>query len=106
VCLAHKQFSCWRSGGGIKNFGRLTSNADAIRAGQRPPAMARAYDLAGKLLGGSLGYDVTLGADHYYAPISMNPPSTPPYWANGLTPSAIVGRHIFYRMRAPKGTTT
>lgn len=99
VCLAHKQFSCWRAAGGLKNFTRLCTHADAIRDGTRPLAMQRAYAVADAVLGKSLLQDLTFGADHYYAPISMNPPSAVPAWAQGLTPTAIVGRHRFYRLR-------
>ncbi len=104
VCLAYKQFSCWRSGGGTINFSRLCDHANQIRGGERPGRMQRAYVFAQGVVGKSLLEDPTMGADHYYAPISMNPPSAAPYWVGNRKPTAIIGRHIFYRMR-PDGAT-
>lgn len=99
VCLAPSQFSCWQQEGGARNFTRLLMHASAIRVdGIRPPVMRRAYDVATALLAGGL-QDVTGGADHYYAPRSMKPLGRVPEWAKGRTPTAAIGRHVFYRLR-------
>lgn len=41
--------------------------------------------------------DPTGGASHYYAPAGM-PNGTSPSWANGQTPTAIIGGHRFYAL--------
>lgn len=105
VCLWPAQFSCWQRTGGVANFERLEMHARAIRErGIRPPMMRRAYELAAALAGVALE-DVTGGADHYYAPRAMVPRGRVPAWARGLTPTAEIGSHKFYRLRlVPKGT--
>jgi spore germination cell wall hydrolase CwlJ-like protein len=98
VCLARAQFSCWQPTGGEANFARLRAHVRAIRDDrQRPRGMRRAYELAAALLGGTL-QDVTNGADHYFAPAAMRPPGRVPVWARGLTPTAQIGGHVFFRL--------
>lgn len=99
VCLWPAQFSCWRPVGGPENFGALVLNANAIRAGRRPTALRRADEIAGALLDGAA--DPTGGADHYYAPAAMKPAGRVPSWAVGRAPTAVLGRHRFYRLRPP-----
>lgn len=98
VCLAHKQFSCWRPAGGTTNYGRLVMHADAIRAGRRPPVMAPAYAVAEAITHG-LSADLTGGADHYWAPLSMRPVGREPAWARGVTARRVVDLHVFIRLR-------
>jgi spore germination cell wall hydrolase CwlJ-like protein len=98
VCLARAQFSCWRPAGGTTNFARLSNNADAIRAGRRPTRMATAYEIAKAVIAGTQE-DITGGADSYYAPKSMVPKDRIPSWAEGQTPTAVIGGHRFYRLR-------
>jgi len=97
VCLAHKQFSCWRPAGGTTNYGRLVLHADALRAGRRPTALQAAFDVAQELLDGMP--DVTVGADHYYAPAAMLPKGRVPDWAQGVAPTTTIGGHVFFRLR-------
>lgn len=101
VCLAWKQYSCWRPAGGTTNYGRLVAHADAIRAGRRPLEMAKAYEVARALL--ATQPDVTGGADHYYAPAAMLPRGRVPEWAIGVTPTATIGGHVFLRLRPAEG---
>lgn len=97
VCLAFKQFSCWRPAGGTTNYGRLVIHADALRAGRRPSGMVKAFDAAAAVLRDVP--DVTHGADHYFAPAAMLPPGRVPRWAEGLTPTTTIGGHVFFRLR-------
>lgn len=97
VCLAHKQFSCWRPSGGTMNYGRLVLHADALRRGQRPPLLQLSFDVAQALLVNAP--DVTGGADHYYAPAAMVPKGRVPRWAEGVAPTTTIGGHVFYRLR-------
>lgn len=97
VCLAHKQFSCWRPAGGTTNYGRLVMHADALRRGQRPPVLLAAFDCAASVIEGA--EDSTGGADHYWAPRAMVPPGRVPAWAMGVTPTATIGGHVFCRLR-------
>lgn len=97
VCLAFKQFSCWRPAGGTTNYGRLVLHADSVRAGRMPTGLAKAFDAARGILGDLP--DVTHGADHYFAPASMFPKGSTPVWARGLTPTTTIGNHVFFRLR-------
>lgn len=97
VCLAPKQFSCWMKSGGVENFGALVLHADALRHTKRPRSMTKAFEVAANILGDVP--DVTLGADHYYAPAAMDPPGRVPSWARGKTPTTTIGRHLFFRLR-------
>lgn len=98
VCLARVQFSCWRPSGGTTNYARLVQNAEAIRSGRRSPSMALAYMVVAAIMDGSQE-DITNGADHYYAPKAMVPKGRVPAWAEGLTPTAVIESHRFYRLR-------
>lgn len=104
VCLAHKQFSCWRPAGGTTNYGRLVLHADALRAGRQVAVMAKAFSVARGILGGQVP-DVTRGADHYYAPAAMLPPGRVPEWAVGVTPTTRIGGHVFFRLRPGEATS-
>lgn len=97
ACLAFKQFSCWRPAGGTTNYGRLVMHADALRAGRRPPVLQAAFDCAQAVLADV--EDETRGADHYFAPAAMLPKGRVPAWAAGVTPTATIGGHVFYRLR-------
>lgn len=98
VCLARKQFSCWRPAGGTVNYGRLVEHADELRAGGRPLAMQRAFNIADAVMGGTQP-DLVGGADHYWAPAAMIPKGKTPEWAIGVTPVLEIGRHRFIRLR-------
>jgi N-acetylmuramoyl-L-alanine amidase len=98
VCLAWKQYSCWRPAGGTMNYGRLVVHADALRRGLRPPVLLLAFDVADAVMHG-VEQDLTGGADHYWAPRAMVPPGRVPSWAVGVTPTATIGGHVFCRLR-------
>lgn len=98
VCLAHKQFSCWRPAGGVTNYTRLVNHAQAIRDGKRPAALQLAYDVAAAVLSAAQA-DITNGADHYYAPRAMKPVNRVPAWAANVPACAVIGGHIFFRLR-------
>lgn len=100
VCIAPFQFSCWIPQGGETNYLRLKTHARTIRSGTRPEAMRRAYDVAEAVIEDFLP-DPTNGADHYYAPAAMRPVNRVPEWAHGVDPSAVIGNHRFYKLRAP-----
>lgn len=97
VCLAFKQFSCWRPAGGTTNYGRLVIHADALRRGTRLPVLLGAFDCAASVIAGA--EDMTLGADHYYAPRAMVPSGRVPTWAMGVTPTMTIGGHVFLQLR-------
>ncbi len=102
VCLRPAQFSCWYSWGGADNFAAVMTAARQLLDGPAPrpgSALARALQVADDVMAG-LGHDPTLGGDHYYAPAAMVPPGRVPLWAQGRTPSAVVGAHRFYRLGA------
>lgn len=83
VCQKPLQFSCWNSND--PNSAKLQSvtNTDA--------AFALALRIAAWAASGNLP-DTTAGATHYHA---LN---VAPKWAIGETPTAIIGRHVFYRL--------
>lgn len=95
VCLAKSQFSCWNPGDDLNHL-RLLGMARRIRAGERPPELDDAYEVARAVYSDT--DDVTNGADHYYAPKGMKPPGRVPRWAVGRTPCAHIGDHIFYAL--------
>jgi N-acetylmuramoyl-L-alanine amidase len=81
VCQKPYQFSCWNRSD--PNFHKLQAVdktdlyfATAIRIAQRAAAGVLA--------------DITNGATHYHAA------GVEPYWARGVKPAAVIGRHIFY----------
>jgi N-acetylmuramoyl-L-alanine amidase len=97
VCLAPRQFSCWRPEGGQANHDALRAHAAALMEGRTPRALLPAFGVADRLLAECA--DITRGADHYYAPISMVPRGRVPAWAKGREPVAKIGRHLFFRLR-------
>lgn len=91
VCLAPWQFSCWLPGD--PNRAKLV----AVTAEDR--VFAQCLDIAAAALAGDLP-DRTAGATHY-----LNPEVTKkqnrgglPKWVRGRTPTAIHGRHHFFRL--------
>ena len=83
VCQKPYQFSCWNRSD--PNFKKLQA------VDERDLYFATALRLARRAVVGCLE-DATKGATHYHAA------DITPYWAKGEAPSAIVGRHIFYRL--------
>ena len=78
VCLHHAQFSCWLPG---PDRDRIINTLDV-----------QCLEIAQLALAGTLA-DNTNGADSYEVT------GTGAYWAKGLTPCAIIGKHSFYKTR-------
>lgn len=100
VCLRPWQFSCWHPQGGASNYAAVMAVAQQLVDGHTPApgsALARALQAADDVMGG-LAPDPTNGADHYFAPDAMVPPGRVPVWARGLTPTAVIGGHRFFRL--------
>lgn len=84
VCQKPYQFSCWnRSDPNFRKLQALT---------EKDLYFATALRIARRVLAGATGDDPTGSATHYHAD------SITPYWAVGEKPSAIIGRHIFYKI--------
>lgn len=85
VCLARKQFSCWNADDPNRTLldrAALAPDDDYVAA----------FNIAGDMLAGRLGEDITRGATHYVAASLRNRPN----WLDGKTPCAVIGRHEFY----------
>ena len=83
VCQKPYQFSCWNCADpNFKKLQAVTINdiyfATAIRIARRAAI--------GVLT------DITNGATHYCAK------GTDPFWAIGQTPTAVIGKHMFYNL--------
>lgn len=83
VCQKPYQFSCWNRND--PNY-RKVLNVD-----RRDRFFACALALARQSVAGFLG-DPTHGATHYHAA------GIYPFWSRGQTPTAVIGKHIFYRI--------
>jgi spore germination cell wall hydrolase CwlJ-like protein len=105
VCLRPSQFSCWYPWGGASNYAAVMAAAEQLVQHLTPApgsALARALQVADDVMGGTAA-DPTHGADHYYAPLAMVPPGRVPVWAQGHTPTVVIGAHRFYRLVAGTG---
>lgn len=81
ICLQRKQFSCWNGkANGMKAL------EDTIAQVKKHPR----WKIAEKILGSNTNF--TNGADHYHADYINKP-----YWADSMTVTAKIGRHIFYK---------
>ena len=82
VCTARWQFSCW-----------FDAQAERVRfVDERNEKFAACLDVAKRVMAGEIA-DPTGGADHYYADYIA-----PPKWARDRTPTARIGRHLFFRL--------
>ena len=82
VCTARWQFSCW-----------FDAQAERVRfVDERNEKFAACLDVAKRVMAGEIA-DPTGGADHYYADYIAAPK-----WARGRTPTARIGRHLFFRL--------
>lgn len=100
VCHRPAQFSCWYPWGGESNYAAVMAAAVQLIDGPAPKAgsaLVRALEVADVVMAGQ-GADPSRAADHYYAPAAMVPPGRVPAWAEGQTPTAVVGAHRFYRL--------
>ena len=59
--------------------------------------MAAAFAVAQEVMAGAP--DITVGADHYFAPAAMTPVGRVPEWAQGAEPTVVLGGHVFFRLR-------
>jgi spore germination cell wall hydrolase CwlJ-like protein len=84
VCKQPWQFSAWNDGN--------PNRAKMLRLGpdSDDPAFQLAWEIAGDAVAGRLP-DRTNGADHYHADYVS------PSWASGMTRTAAIGSHQFYR---------
>lgn len=83
VCQKPLQFSCWNSNDPSLQKLRIVKIDD--------PNFAMALRIARWAQAGALP-DPTNGADHYHALYVA------PKWASGQTPTAVIGRHVFYKL--------
>lgn len=84
ICLKPYQFSCWNAN---------DPNLEKLRAvDARDIHFATALRLARRAVIGALS-DPTNGATHYHAA------GISPSWARGEKPCAVLGCHIFYRLK-------
>lgn len=83
ICKKPYQFSVWNITDPNREKAENVTTSD--------PLFRQALDIAEKALSGTL-VDITGGADHYHT-ASINP-----YWSEGLSPSAVVGNHLFFNV--------
>ena len=83
VCQKPYQFSCWNRSD--PSYLKLQAVTDTDRH------FATALRIARRAVIGAIK-DTTGNATHYHADYVS------PYWAQGQVPTAIIGRHIFYRL--------
>jgi spore germination cell wall hydrolase CwlJ-like protein len=83
VCRKPFQFSCWNAN---------DPQYERIRAvNDRNIHFATALRVARRAVAGVLS-DITNGATHYHT-LDVSP-----HWADGQSPCAIIGHHLFYRL--------
>lgn len=82
VCLHHSQFSCWLQSD--------PNRPKLLAVTQDDPVFRQCLGIATLALSGNIS-DVTNLADSYEAT------GTGAYWAKGLTPCAVIGRHSFFK---------
>lgn len=85
VCQKPYQFSCWNRSD--PNFRKLQA------VDETDYYFATALRIARRAVVGAIP-DETGGATHYHTKAIM------PYWAKGKEPSAVIGQHIFYALKA------
>jgi spore germination cell wall hydrolase CwlJ-like protein len=77
VCLQPKQFSC----------NNKQINTKLLQSPQAPIALELAKNI------NTVGNSLTFGANHYCVT------NIAPYWAKGLTPVTVIGRHKFFKVK-------
>ena len=102
VCFAPKQFSCWNDTDDI-NHVQLLDYAQRFLTGHGVHATGgdlalRQCQWVAEGVTRHLLKDNTGGANHYYSPSGMVPKGRVPSWAKGKGPTAVIGRHRFYRL--------
>ena len=81
VCLKKEQFSCWNDGD--------PNRAKLLAASEQDLTKAR---MAVALVFSENDPDPTNGANHYHAY------GVKPVWCKGIAVSALIGRHLFYKL--------
>ncbi len=85
ICQKPFQFSCWNKDDPNRaKLIQLSADDDIY--------FVSALRIARRAVAGVLGTDITKGATHYHAA------GISPYWIKDNKPSAVLGRHIFYRL--------
>jgi N-acetylmuramoyl-L-alanine amidase len=102
VCLKRWQFSCWNEpiGTGAANYIATMLAARSLVSPSEPLANVLkecVWIAEGIALGVVL--DRVKGADHYYSPKAMIPKGATPTWSQGKPIVAVVGSHLFFRLR-------
>ena len=85
VCQKPYQFSCWNPGD--------PNRAKLMAVTPENPQFAKCLRIARRAVLGSLGDDITNGADHYHTI------HVAPFWSKGKTPIAQFGIHVFFKLR-------
>lgn len=80
ACLAKWQFSCWNDPSALQSIPDDDIKLDMFKS------------IARSILNGNTA-DPTHGATYYYA----NWMPSPPDWAIGHTPCAVIGKHLFFK---------
>lgn len=83
TCLKPYQFSCWNEKDPNRKIIIAVTSEDKV--------FAECLDIAKLACSGKLK-DETKGATHYYNPKAC----IKPRWAEGKTPCAVVGKHLFF----------
>ena len=97
ICRQRKQFSCWNDGKTVADCEHLLKTKEATYASLLARALFMSY--RNKLL---IDVNYTRQADHYYSKKIMK---KPPYWAfdpitkEPIKPVAVVGNHVFYKLK-------
>lgn len=101
VCLQRWQFSCWNSTD--SNYGKLLDHARLLVADHaiRSTFVAESLDLETRWIAEGLMTGVvrdrTSGANHYMTRRLWESPECP-VWGKGKSPSAFIGRHVFFKL--------
>lgn len=97
VVLAPAQFSCWASVDGSANFAAVIQLAQDVVDGRatKDSVFGDCRWLAREILAGE-GADLVAGATHYLTRELFE--RKPPSWAQGQTPVAEVGPHVFFKL--------
>lgn len=83
TCLKPWQFSCWNE--------KDPNRKIILEVTPENKVFAECLDIARQAYDGKI-IDMTKGATHYYNPKAC----AKPRWAEGKTPCAVVGKHLFY----------
>lgn len=94
VCLHPYQFSCWNDGDPNLNKLRAMDTTDLLAR----DSVAQSCLIAVLLVASDMQADPTGGATHYVVTAWLADPKLAPKWATSQTPTAVIGRHSFFRV--------